>query len=107
MDPGIITIIIAIAGATGTILSFVVGRRERAASANAAEATAASHLSESYKKLVDSLETRVQRLEAENIELKTENMRLKGEVAALRKDKNSLERRIERLENGLTNGNSE
>jgi len=104
MDPALITLIIALAGAAGSVLSFIAGRKEQ-------QASVVEHVSSSYRNLVLSLEERVNNLEEENKELteqigelKKENQILRKEVEQLEKDKGSLTARVTLLERngGLT-----
>ena len=114
MDPNAIALIIAIAGAAGTVLSFIIGRREKA---SASDAQTSAHISSAYKDLVDSLQKRVETLEKtyeENKILKKENEQLKKrlskltiEVEKLKKrleqvtqENKALKKRLSRLENG-------
>ena len=114
MDPGIVTIVIAIAGATGTVLSFIVGRRERAAGAQASEASAAALISEGYKKLIDSLNERVHMLEEENkithdlvASLQEELISKEAEIETLQRENILLKARVEILEKELARRGAE
>lgn len=117
MDPELVTLIIALAGGIGSVLSFIAGRRERRASALSDEGSAAVQISEGYMKLVISLEKRVASLEAENKEsreligtLEQENKELREHVASLEEQKTQLETTVEHLSTrlkaveNLTNG---
>lgn len=104
MDPQLITILIAIAGAVGSAFAFIAGRRERKASALASEGTAAAQISEGYMNLVESLERRVKTVEKDNEELRKSVEILTEERDELRKELKKLTAKMARLERGLTNG---
>ena len=119
MDPQVVTLIIALAGGIGSVLSFFAGRRERNASAMSDEGSAAVQISEGYMKLVTALEKRVESLERENEEsraqiavLENENSELRRQVGMLEDVKYQLEHTVSDLENrlsrveNLTNGRS-
>lgn len=112
VDAQLVTLIVAIVGATGSVLAFVAGRRERAALTLAHEASAASDLSDSYMKLVDKLEKRIeiqsaeitqltqdlQVLKSEKEDLKRENRRLVVKIAKLEEENAELSDRVAELE---------
>jgi predicted RNase H-like nuclease (RuvC/YqgF family) len=106
MDPQLVTLIIALAGGIGAVLSFIAGRRERRASAMSDEGSAAVQISEGYMKLVTALEKRVESLEKENKELKECVEVLESERSELKHTVQVLETRLEKVEN-LTNGHGE
>lgn len=106
MDPQLVTLIIALAGGIGSVLSFLAGRRERRAQAMSDEGSAAVLISEGYMKLVEALEKRVASLEKENKELKECVEELEEERAVLTKKVIVLEARLGKVEH-LTNGNAE
>lgn len=98
MDPNIIALIIAIAGAAGSIISFIVGRREKAA---VTDAQTSAHISAAYKDLVDGLQERVIALEKtyeENETLKAENKELREQVRRLTEENKKLAERVKKLE---------
>ena len=119
MDPQLITIIIAMAGAVGSVFAFVAGRKERAASAESQKGSAAAQISEGYMNLVNSLEERVRCLEVDKDDMvsemkamRTENMELRQDMRIMEREKIrltnrviELETEVVRLEDALTNGN--
>lgn len=109
MEPELVTLIIAIAGGAGSVLSFFAGRRERRASAMSDEGSAAVQISEGYMKLVSALEKRVASLEQENKNLRMDITRLEAEnsmlVAQVKENeytKAKLEEKVTTLENRLS-----
>jgi phage shock protein A len=108
MDPQLVTLIIALAGSIGSVLAFVAGRRERAASAASSEGSAAALISEGYMNLVDRLEKRVARLEEENKELRICVTNLEDEKEDARidfeKQISQLKRKVGQIDDALTNG---
>jgi peptidoglycan hydrolase CwlO-like protein len=112
MDPQLVTLIIALAGGIGSVLSFLAGRRERDAQALSDEGSAAVQISEGYLKLVGALEKRVDSLERENRELckqmeqlqerrGEENRELKREIKVLQKERDELKKDVRTLEERL------
>lgn len=106
MDPQLVTLIIALAGGIGSVLSFIAGRRERRAHAMSDEGSAAVQISEGYMKLVAALEKRVESLEKENRELKAQVQELEAERDEFKSRVVELEDRLSKVEH-LTNGNGE
>lgn len=119
------TILVAITGLAGSIISYLAGRRERKAVALASEGQAAAQISEGFMNLVQSWESRVAKLEQERrtqdekIEHLTEKNRVQedkiesltltnagllSKVGNLEESNAILEGRIKTLENGA-NGN--
>lgn len=108
MDENVATIIVAMAGAAGTILSFIIGRREKSV---ASDAASAASISSAYKNLVEDLQTRIEKLEASKANLEarisvlskqndelmkqvSENERLRARIVELEEKLDALTRRV-------------